>query len=228
MRTPGSNQEDKKAAGESAAALIRDGMVLGLGTGSTVAWTILKLGESVKEGWDILAVPTSYQSEALAIQAGIQITTLSQHPVLDLAIDGADQIDISIRAIKGGGAAHTREKVVSNSARRFVIVTDGSKYVQKLSAPVPLEVLSFAFNLVVRRVAEMGGQPILRLGKMKDGPVITDNGNFVVDAHFGPIENPQGLSAALSSIPGVIEHGIFCNIDEVHVARCGRVEIIRR
>jgi ribose 5-phosphate isomerase A len=228
MRTPGSNQEDKKAAGESASALVRDGMVLGLGTGSTVAWTILKLGERIKEGLDILAVPTSYQSEALAIQAGIKLTTLSQHAVLDMTIDGADQIDTSLRAIKGGGAAHTREKVVSHSARRFVIVTDGSKYVQKLSAPVPLEVLSFAFNLVARRVAEMGGQPILRLGKMKDGPVITDNGNFVVDAHFGPIENPQDLSAALSSIPGVMEHGIFCNVDEVHVARGGRVEIIKR
>lgn len=228
MRVASSNQEDKRAAGESAASLIKDGMVVGLGTGSTVAWTIRKAGEMVAAGLDILGVPTSYQAEALAIESGIRLTTLSQHPVLDLAIDGADQVDADLFAIKGGGAAHTREKVVACSARKFVIVADESKYAEKLSHPVPVEVLPFAAKLVEGRLKELGGVPVLRLGKMKDGPVITDNGNFVMDVDFGAIVDPAGLAARLCGIPGLVEHGIFDNLDELYLARAGRVEIIKR
>lgn len=228
MRVASSNQEDKRAAGESAASLIKDGMVVGLGTGSTVAWTIRKVGEMVAAGLDILGVPTSYQAEALAIESGISLTTLSRHPVLDLAIDGADQVDTDLFAIKGGGAAHTREKVVACSARKFVIVADDTKYVEKLSHPVPVEVLPFAAKLVEARLKELGGVPMLRLGKMKDGPVITDNGNFVMDVDFGKIVDPAALAARLCGIPGLVEHGIFDNLDELYLARAGRVEIIRR
>lgn len=228
MKIASSNQEAKKAAGESAASLIKDGMVVGLGTGSTVAWTIRKVGEMVEAGLDILGVPTSYQAEALAIESGIRLTTLSQHPVLDLAIDGADQVDADLFAIKGGGAAHTREKVVACSARRFVIVADESKYFEKLSHPVPVEVLPFAARLAERRLKELGGVPMLRLGKMKDGPVITDNGNFVMDVNFGTIVDPASLAARLCGIPGLIEHGIFDNLDELYLARNGEVEIIRK
>lgn len=228
MKVASSNQEDKKAAGESAASLIKDGMVVGLGTGSTVAWTIRKVGEMVGAGLDILGVPTSYQAEALAIELGIRLTTLSQHPVLDLAIDGADQVDADLFAIKGGGAAHTREKVVACSARRFVIVADESKYVEKLIHPVPVEVLPFGAKLVERRLRELAGVPVLRLGKMKDGPVITDNGNFVMDVDFGEIDDPAALAARLCGIPGLVEHGIFDNLDELHLARAVRVEIIKR
>ncbi len=229
MRDASANANAKKAAGESAAALVKDGMVVGLGTGSTVAWTIKSLGERVKEeGLDILGVPTSYQAEALAIASGVKLTTLSQHPVLDLAIDGADQIDFNLFAIKGGGAAHTREKVVSASARRFVVVADESKYAEKLSRPVPLEVLAFAARLVERRLKDLGGAPVLRLGRMKDGPVITDNGNFVMDADFGVIEDPRALAERLCQIPGLVEHGIFDNLDELHLARADGVEIIKR
>jgi ribose 5-phosphate isomerase A len=204
-------------------------MVVGLGTGSTVAWSIRRLGERIKEtGLDFLGVPTSYQAEALAIESGIKLTTLNQHPVLDLAIDGADQVDFKLFAIKGGGAAHTREKVVSCSARKFVVVADESKYVEKLSHPVPVEVLPFAAKLVERRLRELGGVPVLRLGKMKDGPVITDNGNFVMDVDFGAIVDPAGLAARLCSIPGLVEHGIFDNVDELYLARAGVVEIIKR
>ncbi len=229
MRDASANANAKKAAGESAAALVKDGMVVGLGTGSTVAWTIKRLGARVKEdGLDILGVPTSYQAEALAIAAGIKLTTLSQHPVLDLAIDGADQIDFNLFAIKGGGAAHTREKVVSASARRFVVVADESKFVEKLSHPVPVEVLPFAARLVEERLKDLGGAPVLRLGRMKDGPVITDNGNLVMDVDFGVIVDPKALAAKLCPIPGLVEHGIFDNLDELHLARAGGVEIIRR
>ncbi len=229
MKEASSNANAKKAAGEAAADLVKSGMVVGLGTGSTVAWTIKRLGERVKkEGLDFYGVPTSFQAEDLAINSGIKLTTLNQHPHLDLAIDGADQVDANLLVVKGGGAAHTREKVVSCSARRFVIVADESKFVEKLSWPVPVEVLPFAARLVERRLIELGGKPVLRLGKMKDGPVITDNGNFVMDVDFGIIEDPEALAARISPIPGVVEHGIFDNLDELYLARAGGVEIIGR
>jgi ribose 5-phosphate isomerase A len=218
----------KKAAGEAAADLVESGMVVGLGTGSTVAWTIKRLGARVlDEGLDFLGVPTSYQAENLAIASGIKLTTLNQHPDLDLAIDGADQVDFNLFAIKGGGAAHTREKVVACSARKFVIVADESKFVEHLNHGVPVEVLPFAARLAERRLKELGGEPVLRLGKMKDGPVITDNGNFVMDVDFGVIEDPAALAAKLCRIPGVVEHGIFDNLDELYLAKAGNVEIIK-
>jgi ribose 5-phosphate isomerase A len=229
MRDASANANAKRAAGEAAAELVKDEMVVGLGTGSTVAWTIKRLGERVREeGLQFLGVPTSYQAENLAIDSGIRLTTLNQNPVLDLAIDGADQVDETLMVIKGGGAAHTREKVVACSARRFVIVADEGKYVEKLNHPVPVEVLPFAARLVEQRLTGLGGVPMLRLGKMKDGPVITDNGNFVMDVDFGEIEDPKGLAARISSIPGVVEHGIFDNLDELYLARVGEVEIIKK
>jgi ribose 5-phosphate isomerase A len=229
MKDVSANTDAKKAAGEAAAKLVKSGMVVGLGTGSTVAWTIKRLGERVKvEGLDFLGIPTSFQAENLAIASGIKLTTLNSHPVLDLAIDGADQVDHRLYVIKGGGAAHTREKVVACSAKRFVIVADESKYVQELTWPVPVEVLPFAARLVERRLTEQGGKPVLRQGVRKDGPVITDNGNFVMDVDFGVIEDPAALAAKISPIPGVVEHGIFDNLDELYLAREGGVEIIGR
>ena len=228
VRTPDSNAGEKRAAGEAAAGMVRDGMVLGLGTGSTVAWTIKRIGEMVEEGMEVLGVPTSYQAQELAIAAGIPLTSLDQDPVLDLAIDGADEIAKDLTAIKGGGAAHAREKVVAASARWFVIVADSSKYVDSLSHPVPVEVLPIAGRLASRRIEELGGSPQIRQARMKDGPVITDNGNFVIDADFGRIEDPGGLAAQLSEIPGVVEHGIFENVNELVVVIDGAVKTFRR
>lgn len=228
VRTPDSNAGEKRAAGEAAAGMVRDGMVLGLGTGSTVAWTIKRIGEMVEEGMEVLGVPTSYQAQELAIAAGIPLTSLDQDPVLDLAIDGADEIAKDLTAIKGGGAAHAREKVVAASARWFVIVADSSKYVDSLSHPVPVEVLPIAGRLASRRIEELGGSPQIRQARMKDGPVITDNGNFVIDADFGKIEDPGLLAAQLSEIPGVVEHGIFENVDELVVVIDGAVKTFRR
>jgi ribose 5-phosphate isomerase A len=229
MKEANANANAKRAAGEAAAELVKSGMVVGLGTGSTVAWTIKRLGQRVKEeGLDFLGVPTSYQAEDLAISCAIKLTTLNQHPILDLAIDGADQVDFDLFAIKGGGAAHTREKVVACSARKFVVVADESKYVEKLSHSVPVEVLPFASRLVEQRLRKLVGVPVLRLGKMKDGPVITDNGNFVIDVDFGVIADPLSLAAELSQIPGLVEHGIFDNVDLAYLARSGKVDIIRK
>jgi len=228
VRTPDSNADEKRAAGVAAADMVRDGMVLGLGTGSTVAWTIKRIGEKVEEGLEVLGVPTSYQAQELAIAAGIPLTSLDQDPVLDLAIDGADQVSRDLIAIKGGGAAHAREKVVAASAQWFVVVADSTKLVGSLSHPVPVEVLPIAKRLAKSRIEELGGSPQIRQAKMKDGPVITDNGNFVIDADFGEIEDPGVLATQLSEIPGVVEHGIFENVDQLVVVLDGEVKIFSR
>jgi ribose 5-phosphate isomerase A len=229
-RNASADSAEKRASGIAASQLVESGMVVGLGTGSTVAYTIKELGRRVREeGLKILGVVTSYQSEMLAIEAGIPLTTLAQHPELDLAIDGADQIDSNLYAIKGGGAAHTREKIVSVSAKLFVVVADESKTSVQLDKTVPVEVLPFAKELVIRKIRELGGNPELRLALRKDGPVITDNGNFVLDSSFGVIQNPEALSLKLSSIPGVVEHGIFSNVNELYIGKKdGSVEIVRK
>ncbi|WP_440955188.1 ribose 5-phosphate isomerase A [Methanosarcina sp. Mfa9] len=229
-RNVSAEKPEKRSAGIAAARLVRSGMVVGLGTGSTVAYTIKELGRQVREeGLNILGVVTSYQSEMLAIESGIPLTTLAQHQELDLAIDGADQVDVKMYAIKGGGAAHTREKIVSVSAKHFVVVADDSKMSKELDREVPVEVLPFAKELVVKKIRELGGKPELRMASRKDGPVITDNGNFVLDVAFGVIEDPAALSLQLSAIPGVVEHGIFSNVDEVYIGKTdGSVEIIKK
>jgi ribose 5-phosphate isomerase A len=229
-RNTSTDSEEKRAAGIAASRIVESGMIVGLGTGSTVAYTIKELGRRVREeGLEILGVVTSYQSEMLAIEAGIPLTTLAQHPVLDLAIDGADQIDSKLYAIKGGGAAHTREKIVSVSAKRFLVVADESKTSVQLDKAVPVEVLPFAKELVMKKIRDIGGKPELRLALRKDGPVITDNGNFVLDSSFGIIKDPEELALQLSVIPGVVEHGIFSNVNELYIGKKdGSVKIVRK
>ncbi len=217
----------KQAAGEKAAQLVKNNMVVGLGTGSTTAYAIKELGKRVASGLKIQGVPTSYQSAFLAAENGIPITTLDEHPVLDIAIDGADQIANFI-AIKGGGAAHTREKIVAQSAKKFVVVADESKVVEVLNHPVPLEVIPFARKLVVKQVAKLGGKAVVRMGVNKDGPVISDNGNFIMDADFGEIDDPESLDKALSQCTGIVEHGIFTKVDVVYIGKKdGSVEILK-
>jgi ribose 5-phosphate isomerase A len=216
----------KQAAGELAARLVKDGMVVGLGTGSTAAYAIKEIGRRVASGLKILGVPTSYQSAFMAIENDIPLTTLDEHPVLDIALDGADQV-AKFAAIKGGGAAHTREKIVALSAEKFVIVADESKVAEVLNHPVPLEVLPFARKLVERRIAGLGGKAQVRMGINKVGPVISDNGNFIMDADFGEIDDPFSLDKALSQCAGVVEHGIFTNVNVVYAGKKdGSVEIM--
>lgn len=227
-RTEQKNTDEKKSVGDSAAALVDNGMVVGLGTGSTTAFAIEALGRRVDEGLDIKGIPTSYQSRMLAIEWGIPLTFLDQDPVLDIAIDGADQVDANLFVIKGGGAAHTNEKVVARSARRFVVLVDEEKMVDTLIHPVPLEVIPEALELVRRQVMELGGIPQLRMAVRKDGPVITDNGNLIVDVDFGEIPEPGKLALQLSACTGIIEHGIFDNANEVYVGmRDGTVKILK-
>ena len=212
------HQNPKQAAGERAAGLIKDGMVVGLGTGSTTAYAIKELGRRVAEGLDIQGVPTSYQSAFLAARNGIPLTTLDEHPEPDIDIDGADQI-AGFNAIKGGGAAHTREKIVALSSKKFVIVVDESKCSDVLSHPVPLEVMPFALKLAIKQVEELGGKAELRMGVNKDGPVISDNGNFIVDADFGRMDDPGSLGIELSQCCGILEHGIFTEVNAVYIGK---------
>lgn len=226
-RTEERNTDKKRLVGDSAAALVENGMVVGLGTGSTTAFAIQALGRRVDEGLDIKGIPTSYQSLMLAIEWGIPITSLDQDPVPDIALDGADQVDANLFVIKGGGAAHTNEKIISRSSRRFVVLVDENKMVDTLFHPVPLEVIPKALELVKRQVMELGGIPLLRMAVRKDGPVITDNGNLVLDVDFGEIAEPGKLAVQLSACTGIIEHGIFDNADEVYVGtRDGTVRVV--
>jgi ribose 5-phosphate isomerase A len=216
----------KEVAGRQAAQLVKDNMVVGLGTGSTTAYAIKELGRRVAGGLKLLGVPTSYQSAFLAAENNIPLTTLDEHPVLDIDIDGADQV-ANFVAIKGGGAAHTREKIVAQSAREFVVVADESKMSAVLNHTIPLEVIPFARKLVEKEVVELGGKTEVRMGESKDGPVISDNGNFIMDADFGEIHDPASLDKALSYCTGIVEHGIFMNVDVVYIGKKdGTVEII--
>ncbi|NLA37799.1 MAG: ribose 5-phosphate isomerase A [Methanomicrobiales archaeon] len=200
----------KRNAGYHAAELVEDGMTIGLGTGSTVFFAMECLGERIeRDGLSIVGVPTSYQAAIRARRYGIPLSSLDEHPILDVAIDGADQVDPDLHLIKGRGAALLREKCVCDASRRVFIVVDPAKMVEILSAPVPVEVLPFASVPVSRRLAALGADPNLREGMKKDGPIITDNGNFILDCDFGAIADPGGLEAAITAIPGVLECGLF-------------------
>ncbi|MEN9207971.1 MAG: ribose-5-phosphate isomerase RpiA [Gloeomargarita sp. GMQP_bins_120] len=206
----------KQAVGQQAAQLVASGMVVGLGTGSTAAFMIQALGERLRRGeiQGVRGVPTSFQAAVLARQAGIPLTTLDEVETIDLAIDGADEVDPHKNLIKGGGAAHTREKVVDSLAQEFVVVVDESKLVERLGStfPVPVEVIPMAVTPVMRALARLGGQPELRMAVKKDGPVITDQGNMVIDVRFPAIPNPADLEMRINNIPGVVENGLFVGL----------------
>jgi ribose 5-phosphate isomerase A len=209
----------KKMAALSALRLIEDGMVVGLGTGSTAEEFLIVLSERIKkEGLEIEGIPTSFRTKKKAIKLGIPITSLDEHPEPDIAVDGADQVTERLHAIKGGGGAHTLEKIIAYASKKFVIIVDESKMSEKLSLPIPLEILTTSLPLVERRISELGGELNLREGSGKYGPVISENGNLIADAKFGTIAHPEKLERELNEIPGVIENGIFTRCDEVHCA----------
>ncbi|MEM1128376.1 MAG: ribose-5-phosphate isomerase RpiA [Bacteroidota bacterium] len=210
-------QDDaKRAAGEQAARLAENGMRLGLGTGSTTAYALQALGRRVaEEGLQIEGVPTSFAAERLARQVGLPLTTLDQDTHLHLAFDGADEVDPHLHLTKGRGAAQAREKVVAAQADRFVVLADDSKLVERLGTrmPLPVEVLPMAVGPVRDALERAGGRVDLRMGQRKDGPVITDQGLWVLDVHFeGGIVDPEGLNAHLNALPGVLDHGLFIGL----------------
>ena len=222
----------KKRAALEAVKHVREGFVVGLGSGTTAAYAVQEIGERVRQGdLRVLGVPTSHQALMLAVSCGIPLTTLDEHPLLDLAIDGADQIDRELNLIKGMGGALTREKIVASAAKQFVIVADETKLVEKLGVnhSIPLEVLPFALPIVVVKVRELGGKPVLREGKGKIGPVVTDNGNFILDVDFGPVDVLSELDVKLKLVPGVLETGLFVGMaDVVYVGgRTGVERLVR-
>lgn len=213
----------KQAVAEAAVEQIQSGMVLGLGSGSTAALMIEALGEKLRQGQleNITAVPTSFQSQVLASRLAIPLVDLNHVEIIDLAIDGADEVDPEFQLIKGGGACHVQEKLVASAARRFVVVVDASKLVDRLNLGflLPVEVLPGAWALVSRRLRSMGAECELRIAQRKAGPVVTDQGNLVLDVRFpGGIGDGAELERQLNSIPGVVENGLFVNLaDQVLV-----------
>jgi ribose 5-phosphate isomerase A len=212
-------EEAKRNAALEAVKHIEDSFVIGLGSGSTAAYAIEQIGNRIKrEKIHVSAVPTSYQAFTLAVKHGIPITTLEEHPILDLTIDGADQIDNELNLIKGMGGALTREKIVASTSKIFVIVGDERKKVKVLGEnnhPVPIEVIPFATPIVMHKIKETGGKPFLRESNKKVGPVITDNGNIIIDVNFGLVHEPAELNHKLKGIPGVVETGLFVKMADL-------------
>lgn len=202
----------KKAVGVRAASLVQDGMRVGLGTGSTTTHALLELGRRIREeGLDIVGTPTSFAAEMLARQQRIPLVSLDEVDALDIALDGADEVDPEFNLIKGRGAAQTREKIVESLAVEFVVLVDPSKMVERLGSkfPVPVEILPMARTPVERALRRLGGHPELRLGGRKDGPVVTDQGLWILDCRFDRIDDPDGLDRAIKLLPGVLDHGLF-------------------
>lgn len=205
----------KKAAGEKAVEEIRSGMTIGLGSGSTVYYTMLKIGEEIKAGnlQNIRAIPSSTHTQILAGQVGIPLGSFEDSNKIDLTVDGADEVDENLNLIKGGGAAHLREKVLVQMSEKFVVVVDESKLSAKLGEKrsVPLEVIKFAYPVIMSFVKRNNGNPKLRLST-ENKPVITDEGNYIIDADFGIIHDPYQLADILESRAGIVEHGLFLDL----------------
>ncbi len=209
----------KQKAALEAAKHVQDGFIVGLGSGSTAAFAIEALGERMKtEGIHLMGIPSSYQAFQVAVEQGIPITTLEEHPIIDVTIDGADQLTPELYLIKGGGAALAREKIVALASKINIIIADQNKKVPYLGANgqfVPVEVIPFALSPVKRKLTEMGGKVTVREAKGKLGPIITDNGNAVLDVVFGEIRNPAELAVSVKMIPGVAETGFFVGLTDI-------------
>lgn len=217
----------KQLAAEKAVEFVKDGMKIGLGTGSTAYWAINKLGERVSEGLKITAVATSRASEEQARELGIPIVAFGDIDSLDLTIDGADELDSSLQLIKGGGGALLREKIVASNSTRMIVIADESKVVNTLGKfPAPVEMVPFAWEWTVAELAKLGCNPELR----RSGEELykTDNGNYIADCRFEVIESAPKLALTIQSIPGVVEHGLFIGIAAMAIVgkKDGSIEII--
>jgi ribose 5-phosphate isomerase A len=223
-------EKQKRNAALAAVKHAKDGFTVGLGSGSTAAMAIEEIGKKMKrEKIRILGIPTSYQSFMLAVEHHIPITTLEEHPIPDLTIDGADQIDRELNLIKGMGGALAREKILAYSSKQNIVVVDEGKLVKILGEkgqPVPIEVMPTAISLVMRRLKALKGKPVLREGNGKVGPVMTDNGNVILDTEFGLIRGPAELARELKVIPGVVETGIF--VGTANLAYVGKSSTVEK
>jgi ribose 5-phosphate isomerase A len=223
------NDQEKEAAARASLKFIKDGQVVGIGTGSTAAYFIEALGEKVKSGLKIRGISSSVRSRDQAVTLGIPMTTLDECPEIDVTVDGADEVDPQLRLIKGGGGALLREKIVASATKQFVIIADATKRVAVLGKfPLPVEVIEFARAVVVRKIEALGAQVTLR--QKADGtPFVTDEHNHILDCHFGQIPDADSLARKLSDMPGVVEHGLFIGMaNVVLVANGSEVLELRR
>jgi ribose 5-phosphate isomerase A len=223
------NDQEKEAAARASLHFVKDGQVVGLGTGSTAAYFIKLLAEQVKNGLRVRGIPTSVRSRELAQNLGIPLTTLDECQQIAVTVDGADEVDPQLRLIKGGGGAMLREKIVASATEKLVIVADASKQVAVLGRfPLPVEVIPFAQMLVSKRIAAMGADVSVRKGD--DGkPYVTDENNHILDCRFGQIPDVDGLARKLSDMPGVVEHGLFIGMASVVLfARENEIVELRR
>ena len=223
------NDAEKEVAARASLKYVRDGQVVGLGTGSTATIAIRLLGELVRGGLKIRGIPTSIASRDLAMQLGIPLTTFDEVQQIDVTIDGADEFDPALNLIKGGGGAMLREKVVASATKQQVIVTDSSKQVQMLGKfPLPVEVIGFAEPLVTKEISDLGARVVQRKDSVGK-PYLTDEGHHILDCHFGEIPDPAALARMLSDMPGIVEHGLFVGMASVVLmAKAGKVEEFRR
>jgi ribose 5-phosphate isomerase A len=223
-------QELKQAAAESAVALVEDGMILGLGTGSTAILAVDILGKRVKSGLRVTGIPTSERTAEQARSLGIPVSTLDEHPAIDLTIDGADEVELgTLNLNKGRGGALLREKIVASASKRLVIIVDESKLVERLGSHFPLsvELIPFGWHVAARKLEALGAKVVLRTGS--DGkPYVSDGGHYIVDCAFGPIASPSKLEFELNSMVGLVEHGLFLGMAaQVIVAGSGGVKVLR-
>ncbi|QVY62761.1 ribose-5-phosphate isomerase RpiA [Cytobacillus gottheilii] len=220
--------DDKRIAAEEAVKYVKNGMTVGLGSGSTVDFMLHALGKRVQEGLQIQGIPSSKKTEKLAKELGIPLVDFSVTTHIDLAIDGADEIDPSLNLIKGGGGSLVREKVVDACADELIIIADSSKVVSTLGRfPLPVEVLTFGFEVTAEYIKKLGGDPVLR---RKDGEVfISDNRNYILDCSFGHIDDAARLHETLVKLVGVVDTGIFADMaDKVIVANKGEIELFQK
>ncbi|MGB2923993.1 MAG: ribose-5-phosphate isomerase RpiA [Limnothrix sp.] len=210
----------KQEVGRAAAALVESNTIVGLGTGSTTAYAIQFIGDRLAKGEieNVVGIPTSFQAEVLAKQYNIPLVGLDAVDHIDLAIDGADEVDPNKNLIKGGGAAHTREKVVDALANKFVVVVDSGKMVDSLNSTflLPVEVIPMAITPATRQLEALGAKAELRMGVRKAGPVVTDEGNLVLDLKFANgIDDPAAMEKTINNIPGVLENGLFIGVADI-------------
>ncbi|MEY2979716.1 MAG: ribose-5-phosphate isomerase RpiA [Prochlorotrichaceae cyanobacterium] len=209
----------KQEVGRAAAQRVQSNTIVGLGTGSTTAFAIQFIGERLQSGEleNIKGIPTSFQARVLAKKYGIPLTTLDEVEQIHVAIDGADEVDPNKNLIKGGGAAHTQEKIVDSLAEQFIVVVDSGKLVDALGSTflLPVEVIPMAVTPVIRALEKLGGKPELRMGVKKAGPVVSDQGNLIIDVKFDRIDQPAELEKTINNIPGVLENGLFVGVTDL-------------